>query len=167
MSGLQNGGVLAGVLTVGIAVSGLGPGSLRLWATGGCLGSAAALTGIALAGFAGPGAPLLPLVFALGLFNGAFAVAAIGAMMQLAGQGRTRREGTRVGLWGAAQAIAAGFGGLLGAATADVVRRLLDAPALAYGAVFLAEAALFVAAALLALRTVDAPAPAPRTAPGE
>jgi MFS transporter, BCD family, chlorophyll transporter len=38
-----------------------------------------------------------------------FAVAAIGSMMALAGEGRGRREGTRMGLWGAAQAIAAGF----------------------------------------------------------
>ena len=39
-----------------------------------------------------------------------FAVAAIGSMMSLAGSGSKRREGTRMGLWGAAQAIAAGFG---------------------------------------------------------
>ena len=65
-------------------------------------------------------------------------------MMQLAGEGRARREGTRMGLWGAAQAIAAGFGGLLGAAAADAMRRLLGTPAEAYGAVFLAEAALFL-----------------------
>jgi BCD family chlorophyll transporter-like MFS transporter len=140
------------------AAGGLRLGSLRLWTAGGCLGSAAALAGIAHAGLAGPGAPLLPLVFALGVFNGIFAVAAIAAMMQLAGDGRARREGTRVGLWGAAQAIAAGFGGLLGAAAADAMRRVLPL-AEAYGAVFLAEAALFVAAALLALRTIARPVP--------
>ena len=51
-----------------------------------------------------------------------FAVAAIGSMMALAGKGRGRREGTRMGLWGAAQAIAAGFGGLVGAAIVDFLR---------------------------------------------
>jgi BCD family chlorophyll transporter-like MFS transporter len=61
------------------------------------------------------GWPLMPAVVALGFFNGMFAVAAIGSMMALAGEGRGRREGTRMGLWGAAQAIAAGFGGLVGA----------------------------------------------------
>ena len=45
----------------------------------------------------------------LGFFNGMFAVAAIGSMMALAGEGRDAREGTRMGLWGAAQAIAAGL----------------------------------------------------------
>ena len=53
---------------------------------------------------------------ALGVCNGIFAVAAIGSMMALAGEGREAREGTRMGLWGAAQAVAAGFGGLAGAA---------------------------------------------------
>ena len=88
----------------------------------------------------------MPAVVLLGLFNGMFAVAAIGSMMALAGQGRDRREGTRMGLWGAAQAIAAGFGGLIGAAAADVMRTSSD-DATAFGAVFLAEAALFLAAA--------------------
>ena len=165
MAGLQNGGVFLGMLTVGIAASGLKLGSLRLWTVGGCLGSAAALAAIAFAGFAGPGAPLLPLVFALGFFNGVFAVAAIGSMMQLAGDGREGREGTRMGLWGAAQAIAAGFGGFLGAASVDAMRRMLPTDAEAYGAVFLAEAALFVLAALLAVRVVARPAPQP--IPGE
>jgi BCD family chlorophyll transporter-like MFS transporter len=157
MAGLQNGGVFIGMLTVGLAASGLRIGSLKFWAVLGCLGSAAALSGIAAAGVAGPGAPLLPVVFALGFFNGVFAVAAIGSMMQLAGDGRAGREGTRMGLWGAAQAVAAGFGGFLGAAAVDAMRRLFASPAKAYGTVFLVEAALFVAAALLALRVVRRP----------
>ncbi len=160
MAGLQNGGVFLGMLTVGIAASGLGIGSLRHWTAGGCLGSAAALAAIALAGLT-PDTPLLPLVFALGYFNGVFAVAAIGSMMQLAGDGREGREGTRMGLWGAAQAIAAGFGGFAGAAAVDVMRRITDTPGEAYGSVFLAEAALFLASAYLAFRVVTPPAPQP------
>jgi MFS transporter, BCD family, chlorophyll transporter len=166
MAGLQNGGVFLGMLTVGIAASLLRIGSLRMWTIAGCLGSAAALTGIASAGIAGPGAPLLPLVFGLGFANGVFAVAAIGSMMALAGDGRQGREGTRMGLWGAAQAIAAGFGGFLGAALVDLMRRLVADPAEAYGTVFMVEAAIFVAAALLAVRVV-AGRPQPQLAPGE
>ncbi|MBP7002442.1 BCD family MFS transporter [Amaricoccus sp.] len=156
MAGLQNGGVFVGMLAVGAAVSGFGIGSLRAWTAAGCLGSAAALAAIAAAGLAGPGAPLRVAVAGLGVANGVFAVAAVGAMMQLAGEGRAGREGTRMGLWGAAQALAAGFGGFVGAAAADVARRLTGSPAEAYGAVFLAEAALFVLAAGLALRVIDA-----------
>jgi MFS transporter, BCD family, chlorophyll transporter len=166
MAGLQNGGVFLGMLTVGIAASLLRIGSLRMWTIAGCLGSAAALTGIASAGIAGPGAPLPPLVFGLGFANGVFAVAAIGSMMALAGDGRQGREGTRMGLWGAAQAIAAGFGGFLGAAMVDLMRRLVADPAEAYGTVFMVEAAIFVAAALLAVRVV-AGRPQPQLAPGE
>jgi BCD family chlorophyll transporter-like MFS transporter len=98
--------------------------------------------------------------------NGVFAVAAIGSMMALAGQGREGREGTRMGLWGAAQAIAAGFGGFLGAALVDGMRLISPNAAEAYGTVFMIEAALFVGAAFLALRVV-ATGGSPQLAPGE
>jgi BCD family chlorophyll transporter-like MFS transporter len=166
LSGAQNGGVFLGMLLVGIAATGLRIGELRHWVIAGCLGSAAALMVIAALGPAGPGAPLLPAVVALGLFNGMFAVAAIGSMMALAGQGRGRREGTRMGLWGAAQAIAAGFGGLMGAALVDLLRTALpDAPA--FSTVFAIEAALFMAAAMMALRTIDLRAASAAMVPGE
>jgi len=155
LSGAQNGGVFLGMLTVGFAATGLRIGSLRHWVVAGCLGSAAALGVITMLGSAGVAATLIPAVVALGFFNGMFAVAAIGAMMALAGQGRGSREGTRMGLWGAAQAIAAGFGGLAGAAAVDVMRRLMTADAQAFGAVFAFEAGLFVLSALLALRVID------------
>ena len=63
-------------------------------------------------------------MFALGVANGAFAVAAIGSMMGLAGTGREAREGVRMGLWGAAQAIAFGLGGFSGTVAADLARHL-------------------------------------------
>ena len=169
LSGAQNGGVFVGMLLVGIAATGLRIGSLRTWVTAGCLGSAAALVTIAAAGQLPAGSQiLLPATVALGLFNGMFAVAAIGSMMALAGQGRTAREGTRMGLWGASQAIAAGFGGLTGAAAVDLIRLSADAPT-AYGIVFVSEAALFGLAALLALHVIDGAAQAPTTnlVPGE
>ncbi|GIS01802.1 MAG: hypothetical protein CM15mP103_03530 [Gammaproteobacteria bacterium] len=52
-------------------------------------------------------------VFLLGTANGGFAVAAIGAMMVLASAGQQKREGIRMGLWGAAQAIAFALGAFL------------------------------------------------------
>ena len=155
LSGAQNGGVFLGMLTVGIAATGLRLGSLRHWVVAGCLGSATALAAITLLGASGAAVAFVPAVVALGFFNGMFAVAAIGAMMALAGQGRSAREGTRMGLWGAAQAIAAGFGGLLGAASVDMMRAVLGEDASAFGTVFAVEAALFVLAALLALRVID------------
>ncbi|MDA0962345.1 MAG: BCD family MFS transporter [Proteobacteria bacterium] len=155
LSGAQNGGVFLGMVLVGIAATGLRIGSLRAWVIAGCLGSAGMLSVITLLGTIGPGAPLVVAVTGLGFFNGMFAVAAIGSMMALAGQGRSSREGTRMGLWGAAQAIAAGFGGLAGAAAADILRSVFDSDASAFGAVFLAEAVLFVLAALMALQVME------------
>jgi BCD family chlorophyll transporter-like MFS transporter len=149
LSGAQNGGVFIGMLTVGIAATGFKLGSLRSWAIAGCLGSAVSLLAIAVAAFT-----LTPLVVALGFFNGMFAVAAIGSMMALAAEGRGQREGTRMGLWGAAQAIAAGFGGLTGAAAVDILRKGFPDET-AFGLVFTLEAALFIAAALMALYIME------------
>lgn len=168
LSGAQNGGVFVGMLLVGIAATGIGIGSLRMWVMAGCIGSAAALLAVTAAGSLGLIALLQPAVVALGLFNGMFAVAAIGSMMALAGEGRGAREGTRMGLWGASQAIAAGAGGLTGAVLVDVMR-LLTYDAAAFGMVFALEAALFIVAALMAAQIIDG-ARAPRQTqlvPGE
>lgn len=153
LAGVQNGGVLAGMVLVAVVTTlgGSRAGSLRLWAVGGCLASALALAGLAMSAFAGPGFPLRGTVFALGLANGAYAVAAIGSMMRLVGQGKPERQGVRMGLWGAAQGVAFGLGGLCGAAATDLARQLAATPAAAYAAVFAAEALLFVVAAGLAL----------------
>ncbi|WP_333711887.1 BCD family MFS transporter [Yoonia sp.] len=166
LSGAQNGGVFLGMLTVGIMATGLKIGALRSWVMAGCLGSAAALCGVAMLGPMGPGAPLVPAVISLGFFNGMFAVAAIGSMMALAAEGRERREGTRMGLWGAAQAIAAGFGGLLGAACVDLFRSTLT-DTQAFGIVFIGEAALFITAATVAAKIMDHRVPTATLVPGE
>ena len=154
LSGAQNGGTFLGMLCVGILATGFKVGGLRGWVIAGCIGSALSLGALALIGPMGPGAPLVPVTVALGFFNGVFAVAAIGSMMALAGQGRDRREGTRMGLWGAAQAVAAGFGGLTGAALVDILR-LTTQDTAAFGSVFLFEAALFLSAAAMAARIMD------------
>jgi MFS transporter, BCD family, chlorophyll transporter len=153
LSGAQNGGVFVGMALVGVLATGFRIGSLRIWVSAGCLGSAAALAAIILVGQAG--LPLLvPAVVALGFFNGMFAVAAIGSMMALAGEGRGAREGTRMGLWGAAQAVAAGFGGLLGAVLVDLGRTVLP-DASAFGLTFGFEAGLFLLSAVIALKVLQ------------
>ena len=167
LSGAQNGGVFLGMLTVGIAATGLGLGSLRVWVMVGCAGSAAALLVITAAGqLAGGALFLTPATIALGLFNGMFAVAAIGSMMALAGEGRADREGTRMGLWGASQATAAGAGGLFGAAAVDLMRHVTDT-ATAFGLVFTLEAMIFGAATLMAAFVIDPTHATPKSTDGE
>ena len=69
---------------------------------------------------------------------------------------------------GPAQAIAAGFGGLLGASAVDVLRQFSNDTS-AFGTVFLFEALLFVAAALMASRVLEngRPPVAAALVPGE
>jgi BCD family chlorophyll transporter-like MFS transporter len=153
LSGIQNGGVLLGMLLVAFVGSGIGGprfGSLRGWIMTGCVASSFALLGLAVSGVVGPGWPLTATVFALGFANGMFAVSAIGSMMSLAAEGAPSREGVRMGLWGAAQAIAFGAGGFLGTVAVDLTRWLVGSPVLAYGSVFCVEALLFLVAAVLA-----------------
>jgi BCD family chlorophyll transporter-like MFS transporter len=159
LSGVQHGGTLAGMLLAALAgrrIGGLRMGSLRVWTVGGCIASGLALLGLVLAGALAPNWPLRANVFALGVANGAFSIAAIGSMMSLAGGGRSGREGTRMGLWGAAQAIGFASGGLFGAAASDLARWALSSPGhpgnqgTAYASVFFIEALMFVAAAWLA-----------------
>lgn len=169
LAAVQHQGVFLGMISAAIICSGLGIGTTRTWIVAGCTLSALALIGLALVGLAGPGAPLKPAVFVLGLGNGLFAASAIGQMMASAGDGGAGREGTRIGFWGAAQAIAFGLGILVGAGAADIARALLADPAAAYGSVFALEAAVFLFAAGLAAR-ITLPGPRARSTslvPGE
>lgn len=164
LSGTQHQGVLLGMILVGIGGHGFGGQKrswaglkLRRWIVGGCIGSALALAGLAMAATVGPGWPLAPTVFCLGFANGVFAVAAIGAMLDLAGRGgvdgrSSGHEGIRMGLWGAAQAAAFGLGGFFGASAVDAGRRYYGADGPAFETVFAVEAVMFMVAALLALR---------------
>ena len=155
LSSLQHGGVLLGMILVGVLGARFGDRK-RLWMRGftiaGCLGSAAALGGMAAASVVGSAWPLAPTVFGLGFANGVFAVSAIGSMMGLAGAGGGGREGVRMGVWGAAQAAAFACGGFVGALGVDVTRSLLHQDGPAFLAVFVGEAAIFLAAAALASR---------------
>lgn len=159
LSSLQHGGVLSGMLLVALICSGIGGrrlGSLRGWTIFGCFASATSLLGLCAAGLFAPAWPLKANAFLLGFANGIFAVSAISSMMGLAGQGREAREGTRMGLWGAAQAVAFGFGGFIGASASDVARHFVASTGLAYSLVFGIEASLFLLAAVIAAR-LDSP----------
>lgn len=156
LAGIQNVGTLIGMITVALAGTLVGksrPAFMRAWTIGGCLASAASLLALA-AGTQALGAswPLVPNILALGVSNGVFAVSAIGSMMTLASSGRASREGTRMGLWGASQAIAFGIGGLAGAVSLDVARLVFADAAASFSIVFAVEGLLFVAAAWLATR---------------
>ena len=151
LSGTQHGGVLLGMIAAALAGR-RRFGSLMAWQVGGCLLSALALLGLVAAGMVGPAWPFRANVFLLGAANGAFSIAAIAAMMKLANESSASRPGVRMGLWGAAQALAFGFGGLAGTVASDLARLVIGTPALAYAAVFAGEALLFVVAAALVAR---------------
>jgi BCD family chlorophyll transporter-like MFS transporter len=154
LSGVQHGGVLLGMILVGVAGGAVSrrAGWMRGWTIAGCAGSALALLALAMAAKTGPGWPLQPTVFLLGLANGVFAVAAIGSMMGLAGDGAPGREGMRMGVWGAAQAIAFALGGFSEPRASTPAAASSRARGTAFVVVFLLEAALFVVSALIAAR---------------
>ena len=166
LTGLLHAGALAGMIAVPLSSVALPRWRgivLRAWMIGGCLASAAALVALGALGLAEAPGLLRPALFALGAANGGYAIAAIAAMMQLVGAGGAAKEGVRMGLWGAAQACAFGAGGLAATILSDVARRLVAPPAAAYALVFALEAAIFLAAALIAARLEGARRP--RTAP--
>lgn len=160
LGGQHHAGALLGMIIVllsGTALARKVHVPLRVWIVGGCLLSGAALMALALGAQTGPGWPISANIFALGLANGVFAVAAIGAMMGLAREGTEAREGARMGVFGAAQAIGFGVGSFAGTVASDAMRALTGSDALGYGAVFGAEALIFLVAAVLAMR-ITAPA---------
>jgi len=156
LSGLQNGGVLIGMLFLAFITSKAKSQtltSLSTWTIGGCLASALAMLGLVLSGPIANVIFFQVAVFLLGIFNGAFSIAAIGSMMQFASIGSARREGVRMGIWGASQAMAFGLGGIIGTGLSDIARIILGDPASAYAFVFLLEGVLFVVAAYLSYQT--------------
>lgn len=160
LSGWHHMGVLIGML----AVAGAGSrwvagrlGSVQAWMVGGCLVSALATLGL-VSSAVSVDWPLKANVVFLGVANGAFSIAAIATMMRLAGEGGPGREGTRMGLWGAAQAAAFGLGGLLGTAASDLAHAVLGEQRTAYAAVFGMQALMFAVSAAVASRLRAGPA---------
>lgn len=158
LAGLQHGAVMIGMVSIALIGSRLGAGAFRRFIVVGTIASALALVMLALVSALAARPLLAPVVFALGLANGAFAVAALSAMMDLSAAGERGTEGMRMGVWGAAQAVAFAFGGLGAGGAVDLSRRLWHSPDIAYACVFGAAALLFAIASRHALR-VAAPAP--------
>lgn len=153
LSGVQHAGIFAGMAVVGLGGFALGgrlPNLPRLFIIMGCLGSAVTLALLSLAATLAPDWPLAPNVFLLGFMNGMFAVAAIGTMMALATRGRTGNAGMRMGVWGAAQAVSFGLGGLTGSIALDLGRLLTSADSSAFALVFGLEALLFLVSTIVA-----------------
>lgn len=153
LTSMQHSGALLGMVLAGL----LGTLAVRLrWISvrsltiGGCFGSSAALAGLVFATYTGAAWPLRANAFALGLANGIFTISAISSMMSLASAGGAARQGIRMGLWGAAQAVAFAVGGLLSSAAVDLARHLTNSPLAAYASVFAGQSVLFLFAALLA-----------------
>ncbi len=160
LSGLQHGAVLVGMISVAIAGGGWARGrlgSVQGWMVGGCLVSALAMGGLCLAGLQGMSWPLRTNVWLLGVANGAFSIAAITTMMRLAREGSSGREGTRMGLWGAAQAMAFGLGGLVGTGASDLARSWIQQSDQAYACVFFFEMLLFAWSAWWAIQVGKQP----------
>ncbi|GAA0787287.1 MFS transporter [Roseibium denhamense] len=161
LSGVQHGGVFAGMAAVGL-LGGLfskrKPGLMKIFIVTGCFGSGLALALLALSASFAPAWPLAFNIFVLGVMNGAFAVAAIGTMMVLAGRGKTSNEGMRMGVWGAAQAISFGLGGVAGTVALTLGRWATQSDSIAFAMVFSLEAGLFFLSALIALRIGMRPA---------
>jgi MFS transporter, BCD family, chlorophyll transporter len=174
LSGTQHGGILIGMVLVGLVGTlpfGRNPKLLKGFTILGCLGSAAALAGIAASASATAFWPLKANVMALGFFNGMFSIAAIGAMMTLAAgpqrasgdtaqmknsaggeANQTKSEGIRMGVWGAAQAIAFGLGGFAGTAGVTATQAITGNVPFSYALVFGIEACLFIVSAVIAVR---------------
>ncbi|MES2523299.1 MAG: BCD family MFS transporter [Gemmatimonadota bacterium] len=153
LSGMHHGGVLAGMIVTALLAT--RTGQLRQWAAAGCLASAVAYVALVAAPATGSVQYFRIVVALLGLANGVFAIGAIGSMMALSGDRHDGRAGLRLGVFGAAQALAYATGTLAGAAGVDVARALLASPVRGYLAVFLVEAVLFAVAASLALRSAS------------
>ncbi|MEM8548136.1 MAG: BCD family MFS transporter [Pseudomonadota bacterium] len=150
LSKQHNMGVLLGMLGLGI-IGSHSTSALRHGTVVGCFASTVTLVLLVLTPTPMAIAPVTVTVFALGLANGIFAVAAVGNMMHLVSEGNAGRQGVRMGVWGSAQAIAMGLGAIAGTIIVDVMRLLAADVTVAYSSVFSAQAALFFIAALIAL----------------
>jgi BCD family chlorophyll transporter-like MFS transporter len=158
LASLEHGGVLAGMISVALLASRMRSRSLRGWMVLGTCASAVGIAVLAAVGAWAIEAWLAPVVFLLGLANGCFAVAALGSMMELSVAAGRGQEGLRMGVWGAAQALAFAIGGLTAGAAIDIARGAWHQPGVAYACAFACASLLFAAAAVRAFRLSPAPA---------
>lgn len=75
-------------------------------------------------------------------------------MMAMANAGADGRAGLRMGVWGAAQALAFGLGGLVAGICVDLVALATGRMVVGYGVVFAGQALLFALAAVQARKAI-------------
>ena len=167
LSGTLHASVLVGMLLLAFIGSRWANGRLgrvSTWMSWGCVLSALGMLGLSSAGLISDNfylVPLTPILLILGVGNGLFSIAAISTMMRLATEtlkvnsssaNVSIQPGIRMGLFGAAQALAFGLGGIIGTASSDLSMRLMGDAGWAYSSVFALEAVIFVCAAWIARR---------------
>ena len=126
-------------------------GSEKFWLITGCLFSAFSLFIISLLGvtYRDPGI-LNSVVFLFGISNGVFTAGLLGTMLHLASRGSDgNNTGTRMGIWGAAQAYATMIAVFFSTVLVDILGLMMNSLPSVYGIVFLTAASFFIAAAFL------------------
>ena len=126
-------------------------GSEKLWLITGCLFSALSLFIISLLALAFTEPNLLnSVVFIFGISNGVFTAGVLGTMLHLASRGSgDNKEGTRMGIWGAAQAYATMIAVFFSTLLVDILGLIMTSLPSVYGIVFLTAASFFIASAYL------------------
>ena len=126
-------------------------GSEKFWLIIGCLFSALSLFIISILGltYRDPGI-LNSVVFFFGISNGVFTAGILGTMLHLASRGSgDNNTGTRMGIWGAAQAYATMIAVFFSTVLVDILGLMMNSLPSVYGIVFLTAASFFIAAAFL------------------
>ena len=126
-------------------------GTEKFWLITGCLFSAFSLFIISLLGltYRDPGI-LNSVVFLFGISNGVFTAGILGTMLHLASRGSgDNSTGTRMGIWGAAQAYATMIAVFFSTVLVDILELMMNSLPNVYGIVFLTAASFFIAAAFL------------------
>ena len=138
-------------------------GSEKLWLIIGCLFSALSLFIISLLALTSAEASVLnSVVFFFGISNGVFTAGVLGTMLHLASKGSgDYKEGTRMGIWGAAQAYATMIAVFLSTLLVDVLGLFMTSLPSVYGIVFLTAASFFIASAYLGSLIIKSDEPNP------
>ena len=90
------------------------------------------------------------VVFFFGISNGIFTAGVLGTMLHLASRGSgDSKEGTRMGIWGAAQAYATMIAVFFSTVLVDILGLIMTSIPSVYGIVFLTAACFFIASAYL------------------
>jgi BCD family chlorophyll transporter-like MFS transporter len=149
-SGMHQTGLLVGML----ATAAVAPrfGTSARWASAGCAMSALFFVLLSLSPLTGSVLALKATLVGLGFGNGMYSIGALASMMALTADKSDGRAGLRMGVFGAAQAVAMGTGNFIGAAGSDVARSALGSSTGGYVVVFAVEAIMFAIAAVFALR---------------